>query len=177
MKNLPLTFILIILFCGATFAQNNTYLHLKLIDQNAGLIEKASAVLRDEKGVQKSETIQSTIGLVEFNSLPAGNYTLEILSQGFKRVTRSITIKNGKNVLEITLEIEQISEAVSIDLSPREKRFADAANKFFSEDELKKLPDNPEEIKKELQRRYGDEVVMRINGFTGGQFPDKSQIA
>lgn len=165
------------LFVFSGFAQELSSVKLKIVNQNGESIENPIVIIKDDKGVVVKSSQKSESNIVNILNLTDGNYFLEIVSQGFKSVHKLIKLKKGVNYLEIVLEIEPIIESVSIDLSPREKRFAEATNKIFSEEEIKNLPNEPEEIKKELQRRYGSDVVMKVNGFTGGQFPDKSQIA
>lgn len=170
-------FALIFLLVSSTNAQESGSLRLKLVDQNSGLIEKASAVLKNDKGVEKKQNIGTEAGFILFSSLEKGSYTLEITSQGFKPLIKIINVERGNNFLEVALEIQPINENVTVELSKREKRFGDAISKVFSRKEIEDLPDNPQDIENEFKRRYGDDVVIRVDGFTGGQFPDKSQIA
>lgn len=49
---------------------------------------------------------------------------------------------------------------------------------FFSQKEIDALPETGEEIKEELKRRYGDDVLIRIDGdFEGSQVPSRSEIS
>ena len=52
-------------------------------------------------------------------------------------------------------------------------------NSFTSEltpQEIAELPDDPDELQQVLDQMAGPGATMRVNGFTGGRLPPKSQI-
>lgn len=168
----------VLLSCfSALNAQEETSLQIRMFDQNSALIERAAVRLKTEQGQTVKQSATDKSQLINFSGLAAGDYILDIESPGFKTVSQKISVRSGKNLLEIKLEIEEIKVNVDITQSEREKQLDEAFNENFTENQIEALPDDPEEIRKELQRRYGDDIVIRVDGFEGRRIPPKEQIA
>lgn len=175
-KLVPFSLLFVFCFCLNLKAQE-TSLRLVLIDQNGAAVTNSIVQLQDSKGKLIKEFANQQLQIVNFSHLIPGEYILRINSVGFKSFTKNIFLKEGTNDLNIVLEIEQMVVNVDIKRSKQEIRLDEFISKDFTAEEIEALPDTPEDIKSELQRRYGDDVVIRINGFTGGQMPSKEQIA
>jgi len=66
-------------------------------------------------GQTKRSTVSNEQGEFRFTDLAAGNYTLEVASQGFKQHTETITIRAGVTTLpNIDLEVDVVSSEVTI---------------------------------------------------------------
>lgn len=158
-------------------AQEETSLQIRVTDQNSDLIERLIIELKTEQGQTVKRLTINKPQPVGFSGIMTGDYILEIQSPGFKFVSQKTFVSDGKNLLDIKLEIEEIKADVEVKQSEREKQLDEAFNDDFTEEQIAALPDNPEDIRKELQRRYGDDVVIRVDGFEGGRIPPKEQIA
>ena len=169
------TILIIIVSCHC-FAQSTNTLKAAVLDQNADFVGKARALLTKD-GEIISASVSSAKGVVIFSNLEKGEYKLKIEALGFKVFEKSIVVKEGANSLEVVLEVKEITENVSVELSGREKKFEEVITKIFTPEEINKLPANPKDIEKELKRRFGNNVVIKVDGFSGGKIPDKSQIA
>ena len=106
-----------------------------------------------------------------------GRYQLNISAPGFRNHQQEIFIDRPKRRINIVLEVSEIIETIEVDLSESERRFEEAISKTYTKEEIAELPRDPERIKSELRRRYGNDVVFQVDGFTGGTIPDRSRIA
>lgn len=173
-----LTFFLLLLATFPAYSQNANTLSINLTDQNGGLITVGIVSLIDAQGKKAAEMSLARNEKISLVKISAGNYVLEIQSPGFKSYRKSVEIKNGENSIDVELEVEEINVNVEIEQTEREKRFEEAIGGFLSEREIAALPESGEEIKEELQRRYGDDILIRIDGdFEGSQIPPREQIA
>lgn len=170
-------FLVCFVFFAILNAQDKTTLEVSAIDQNLSVIKQISVQLKTVKGqtLKEIETTRSSTFI--FSDLIDGDYVLEVSSVGFKTSIQEIKILNGKNVITVKLEIEEIKANIEVKKSEVEKRFDEAFDTNLSQEKIKSLPDNPNEIADELRRRYSDDIVIRVDGFTGGQMPSKEHIA
>lgn len=160
------------------FAQEPTSNSLKLvvIDPHGDFIQGAKVILtKEEKAI--ANAVSSLQGEASFKRLEAGSYQLTVKAKGFVPYQKNINLKAGINNLKIALTVANISETVEVELSEREKKFERIIAKVFAQEEIERLPNTPKDIEKELRRRFGAGATIRIDGFEGGKFPDKSQIA
>lgn len=166
-----------ILFSHTLQAQEDFDLRINVFDQTSARISNALFRLSNTKRGIIKEIFIDKAEEVLITELVPGKYLLEIQSAGFKPYKQEIEISKEKRFLNIKLEIEEIKVDVEIKRSEQEKRMDEAFNKTWTQEEIDSLPDNPTEIQTELKRRYGDDVVIKVNGFTGGRIPPKEQIA
>lgn len=166
--------LVVLLFVNVCLAQT-TSLQLRIVDQNDALIPNASIKLKKDHKLVK-DTIYRRPQTVEFSNILVGIYTVEIEATGFKDKSIELEIKAGRNDLTINLEINEIVENVSIDRDSQEKGVDKAFSGFMTKAEIAALSDDPKEIERELKNRYGEDAIIRVNGF-GSKIPTKSQIA
>ncbi len=174
---LQIAFFNCFLFFSILNAQDKTTLEVSAIDQNLSVIKQISVKLKTVKGqiIKETETNKSTTFI--FSDLIDEDYVLEVSSVGFKTSIKKIKIFKGKNLTTVKLEIEEIKANIEVTKNEVEERVDGALNANLSQESINSLPDNPNEIADELKRRYGEDIVIRVNGFTGGQIPSKEQIA
>ena len=125
-------------------------------------------------------------GQYEFNSVPPGNYTLNVIAPGFTVYENdNVIITSGQptrlNVpLAIEVEEEKVQvtdETPTLDVNPANN----AGAIVISGKELEALPDDPDELLTDLQALAGPSAgpnggQLYIDGFTAGQLPPKSSI-
>ncbi len=156
------------------YSQTESVLTAEVTDQNGAQISKVSARLRNADGVVLKQ-INDFAPPLFFRDLAPGEYSLEISSEGFKTQVQKIKV-NRKNIrITFRLGIKEIVEEVKI----KEERatIGGALIDDFTQEEIDNLPDDPREIEKELRRRYGDDIVIRVDGFEGASVPQKDRIA
>lgn len=172
--SLPLIIFLLIL---TSYSQEENSLQIVLTDQESALITQALIELKTSDGklikVINDEQNQNFI----LNLLVTGEYILEIQAIGFKPIVKNIEVKPGKNVLNIKLEVSEIKANVEVTQDALDKRLEEAFSRTLTIDEIEALPNNPNDIEAELKRKYGDDILIRVNGFSGGRLPPKEMIA
>jgi hypothetical protein len=159
-----------------TNAQESS-VEITLLDQNNASISSFSAQLKNEKKQLVKKFVSKNKQIIMLTGISEGVYFIEINAIGFNSLIEKITINKGNNLLNFVLDIAEIKAEVKVDQTEQEKRFDDAVSKNYTEKEINDLPGTPDEIKKEFERKYGDDVVIRVNGFKSSSIPPKEQIA
>lgn len=177
-KFLKLTALLLVGFLSVlvAHAQEKSTLQITLTDRESALIRQAAIKLKDKNGATVRELGGESERSFGFDSIAAGEYVLEIQAEGFAPLTQNIVVKPGANFLNIKLEIAEIKARVEVTREEIEKRFEEAFSRTLTIDEIEALPNDPNEIETELKRKYGDDILIRVNGFTGGRLPPKEMI-
>ena len=164
----------------ASGLQTGTSLRVHIVDQALAQIPEATVRLKDSSGSIIKETKSSNAQPIIFAKLVQGRYVLEVEAEKFKPYTEEINIRNGASEITVKLEIADVKENVEIKrdeldkaIDPREGAFTN----FLSREQIAALPDDPEEMEKALRQIAGEDAVIRVDGFTGGRLPPKSQIA
>jgi hypothetical protein len=125
-------------------------------------------------------------GQYELNGLAAGQYTLNVIAQGFSLYENDNVVITSNQPLRLnvamTIEVEQqkiqVSDTVpTVDVNPANN----AGAIVISGKELEALPDDPDELLTDLQALAGPAAgpnggQLYIDGFTAGQLPPKSSI-
>jgi len=168
-----LSFVLVLPFYG----QEENSLQIILTDQESALITQAVVKLKNSDGKIIKEIGGGRNQKFILTSIKADNYILEVQSLGFKPFVKDIKINDGVNIIDVKLEILEIKANVEVTREVLEKSFEEAFNKVLTIDEIEALPGNPNDIEAELKRRYGDDILIRVNGFSGGRLPPKEMIA
>jgi len=125
-------------------------------------------------------------GLYELNGLAAGQYTLNVIAEGFSLYENdNVVIAAGQQLrlnVPMAIEVEQMKIQVSdtaptVDVNPSNN----AGAITLSGKELEALPDDPDELLTDLQALAGPSAgpnggQLYIDGFTAGQLPPKESI-
>jgi Carboxypeptidase regulatory-like domain len=156
----------------------------QVTDPSGAVISKADVALTPATGTPVS-TQTDAQGMYEFKGLAPGEYTLDVVAQGFTLYENTKVEITGQPLrLNVSLEIEvqtqkvQVSDtAPTVDVNPASN--AGAIN--ISGKELEALPDDPDELLTDLQALAGPSAgpnggQMYIDGFTAGQLPPKASI-
>jgi hypothetical protein len=157
------------------FTQDLETFSIKVVDQNSDLVTVGIVSLTDSN---RKKIAENKLEKKPNFNLKVGTYTLEIQAVGFKPYKKNIEIKIGQNNLEIKLELEEIKVNVEIDQSEREKRLEEAIGGYLTKKEIESLPESGDDIKEELKKRYGDDILIQIDGdFEGSQVPSRAEIS
>src|SRR5271166_2026843 len=162
-------------------------LHGQVSDPSGAAIPNASVVLTPAAaGSAPIKTQANGQGQYEFKALPPGQYTLNVIAQGFSVYENdNVVISAGPaQLLNVAMAIEveqqkiQVSDtAPTVDVNPANN----AGAITLTGKELEALPDDPDELLTDLQALAGTSAgpnggQLYIDGFTAGQLPPKESI-
>ncbi|MCB1025906.1 MAG: hypothetical protein KDB79_16035 [Acidobacteria bacterium] len=164
------------LFILSVDGQTTTKFEILAQDQNGDRIIRYSAFLF-QRGDFFAKRLVANGASAEFGNLESGLYKLQVVAEGFKPLEKQIVIGSVPLRLIVTLEVNDVKESVSVELTARGQRFENSISKVYSADDISNLPNDPGEIGKQFARKYGNNVRFQVDGFFGGQIPDKSRIA
>lgn len=163
---------------GITNAQN-VKLHLRFVDQNGDSVKQVRVRFQTESGswnvVNSGNSSSVTIENLNYEKI-----SLEVHAVGFKTVSRTLTVAKIDINVVVKLELIGIEEEVEIETDTQDSAVdprSGAFTNFLTRQQLDALPDDPVEIRRELERQFGQDVFITVDGFTGGRIPPKSQIA
>jgi iron complex outermembrane recepter protein len=122
MKYILSVFLFSIFLFSANAQVLKNSLHGKILDSNKNALPGTSIIIMDTKyGVNANET-----GEYRFDQLPAGKLKVQASFVGFKTTIMDIDIQPGENILNLTLETEEISlESVTVTSQKREQQILD----------------------------------------------------
>jgi len=174
-----------LLVSSPAFAQTSGRLEVTVVDQTGGVLPAAQVtVTREEAAAERtfSAPVPATDrGIATFEGLAEGRYVIEARFPGFETVTvRNVRVRAGEETRRrLTLPLERLDESVAVardsqssGLDPR----GDAFSTILTRDQIDALPDDPEELAAVLQAMAPPGATIRVDGFTGGRLPPKSQI-
>lgn len=118
-----LSVFLLLLFTFSSVAQvQKNSLHGKILDENQNALPGASVIIVGTKyGVNANES-----GEYLFDNIQAGNVIVQASFVGFKTTTTDYDVKPGENVLDLTLEANDIKlEGVTVTSQKREQQVLD----------------------------------------------------
>lgn len=169
-------FTLVFILLGMSISlQAQTYvLNIVVTDKNGEVIREPSIILKLEK--QTINNQERKEGLITYNLSKTGKYTLDVGAEGFENLTKEIEIKSSITTEQITLEIKKVEVSLEVKEDNQQKSIDEMLGGFYTPEQIASLPNSPEEIRNELKRRYGDDVIILVDGFSN-QIPDKSRIA
>ncbi len=170
---------------GFVRAQTRTgRLIVTVVDQTGLIIPKADVTVTRQDAPESAPAIAplqtGENGIAVVGNLPDGRYTIQVAFEGFEttRLT-DVRVRGGDVRRRITLQIGKIDEAMTVTRDPQSAGL-DAAGSAFStvltREQIEALPDDPEELEAALKAMAPPGATIRVDGFTGGRLPPKSQI-
>jgi hypothetical protein len=145
-----------------------------VLDQTGAALIIASVTVVDSSGVEKTVKVDDH-GVATFAGLVPGEYTLKAEAESFQSYEGKVTIKKGVSQITLSLPLAGLNEQVVVRNSAEDAR----GNSFtteLSQQQIAELPEDPDELEQVLEQMAGPGATMRVNGFTGGRLPPKSQI-
>ena len=119
-------------------------------------------------------------GEAEFSGLLPGRYTVQAAFDGFEpRRLDDLRLRSGSTRREVRLPIAKVAEDVTVGQDPRERALDPRGNAFgnvLTREQIEALPDDPDEMEAALKQMAGPGSTIRVDGFSGGKLPPKSQI-
>lgn len=187
MKTLKSLFLigLISLFISSTvFAQQTGSISGQVTDSLGGGLAGATVTIVDAAGNQKQVRTDKT-GTYNVTGLAPGKYTVKAIADKFSLYenTEVVVAAGKKEEIIVTLTPAGIQENVEINTA-NQVSTDPADNKdatVLTEEQIKDLPDDPDELQEYLQALAGpgagpDGAQFNIDGFSGGRLPPKEAI-
>jgi hypothetical protein len=183
----PLLAVLLVLAGGVPAAAQESPRRARLLvtvlDQTGAVLPNAPVTIarQDLPSAPARKTVATTAsGVAVFDDLEPARYEIQASFPGFQTVLmRDLRLRPGDSRRTLTLPLEKLDEAVTI---TRDKQSValDARGSAFStiltREQIESLPDDPDEMEQALKAMAPPGSTIRVDGFTGGKLPPKSQI-
>lgn len=166
------------------FAQTTT-LRGVVRDESGGVVPGAAVTIAGP-AVSSKRTKSTSEGTYTFSGLPLGDYTVQASAPGLALLEPAkVSLRGGIQTLDLELKVAALSEQVTVEENSRTtvstEASANASAVIIEGKDLDSLSDNPNDLAADLQALAGPAAgpsggAIFIDGFSGGQLPDKSSI-
>ena len=153
-------------------------LTVTVVDANNAALPSATVLLISSGNSSKTSKTNQR-GEANFAKLAPGKYRLQVEIGYFEPYAQAVELKPGAQQINIRLEVAKIKDDVIVRQERRERQTDSRSDTFttvLTQEQIANLPDDPEEMKAELERMAGPGAVFLVDGFGGGRIPPKSQI-
>jgi len=153
-------------------------------DQTGAVLPSATVTVTGQEALTRATTVSpisaSSAGIAKFEALTAGRYTLLVEFPGFESATvRDVRVRAGENRRAVTLRLKKVEEEVTVGRDPKTSGLDPRGNAFstvLTREMIEALPDDPDEMEAVLRAMAPPGAQFRVDGFSGGRMPPKSQI-
>lgn len=154
-------------------------LKVKVVDTNGDILTAARVQLKSARGFERTlETNDRGESL--FSKLSSGEYQLHVEADGFSPFDMNQIVLTGTlKIIGVRLEVAALEESVAVAQDKQEEMTDPQGTAFttvLTEQQIAQLPDDPEEFAATIREMAGPGAIIRVNGFSGGRLPPKSQI-
>ena len=153
-------------------------------DQTGAILPTARVTVTGQDEATRAAVVPVAIasaeGVATIDGLVPGRYTIQAEFPGFDTVqVRDYRVRAGENRRAVVLPIRKMAEDVTVgrdkqsaSLDPRGSAFSTV----LTREQIEMLPDDPDEMEAVLKAMSPPGATLRVDGFTGGRLPPKSQI-
>lgn len=153
-------------------------------DQTGAVLPTASVTVTGQEDTTRrllvAPGVTSAAGIARFETLAVGRYTLLVEFPGFEAATvRDVRVRQGETRRTVTLRLQKVQEQVTVARDAQTSGLDPRGNAFstvLTREMIEALPDDPEEMEAVLKAMAPGGAQFRVDGFTGGRMPPKSQI-
>ena len=168
---------------GAQTSPTGTLI-VTVTDQTGAVLPSASVTIAGQEAATRANALApaeaSASGIARFESLAIGRYTLQVEFPGFEPATvRDVRVREGENRRAVTLRLKKVEEEVTVGRDGKTSGLDPRGNAFstvLTREMIEALPDDPEEMEAVLKAMAPPGAQFRVDGFSGGRMPPKSQI-
>jgi carboxypeptidase family protein/TonB-dependent receptor-like protein len=153
-----------------------------VLDQSGAAILGATVSVIPANAAPGTEAKVATAndqGEAVIERLTPGKYLVQIESVGFetKQLT-DVNVRRGRQEKrQVELPIAGYVEEVEVTRDKTDQNLTDNFSSALTPEQIDALPDDEDEMAEQLEQMAGPGAVLRVNGFSGGRLPPKSQIA
>ncbi|MBI3484520.1 MAG: TonB-dependent receptor [Acidobacteria bacterium] len=154
-------------------------LRVVVADPSEARVPRAQVKLEIKQSAPRL-AITDQAGEVRFVDLPLARARITVEATGFVPRTVNLRLGHGENSVEFHLRIQALREVVEVRTGERDDATSNPALGFstvLTPEQINNLPDDPDEMKAQLQRMAGPDAVILVDGFSANRLPPKSQIA
>jgi hypothetical protein len=150
-----------------------------VLDQTGAAIVGATVTVAQPPPATPQTVTANDRGEALFENLVPGKYVLHVESTGFETIdVPDLNVRRGRQEKrEVRLEIGKYVEEVEVTRDKTDEVLNDNFSTALTQEQIDALPDDEEEMAEQLANMAGPGAVLRVNGFSGGRLPPKSQIA
>lgn len=153
-------------------------------DQTGAVLPAATVTVTGQEPATQLSTVApaaaTSTGIARFEGLPVGRYSLLVEFPGFESTTvRDVRVRAGDNRRSVTLRLKKVEEEVTVGRDGKSSGLDPRGNAFstvLTREMIEALPDDPDEMEAVLKAMAPPGAQFRVDGFTGGRMPAKSQI-
>jgi hypothetical protein len=118
-------------------------------------------------------------GVASVGNLEDGRYAIQVEFPGFATsVLQDVRVRGGDTRRRIVLQLPKLDQSVTVSRD-RQSASLDPGSAFSSvltREQIDALPDDPDEMETVLKAMAPPGSTIRVDGFSGGRLPPKSQI-
>jgi len=159
-------------------------LTITVVDQTGAVLPTATVTVLGQDAATKIVTVPpgtaSDAGILSFEGVAQGRYTLQVDFPGFETATvRDVRVRAGDTRRTVTLQLKRFDQEVTVGRDGRTSGLDPRGNAFstvLTREMIEALPDDPDEMEAVLKAMSPGSAQIRIDGFSGGRMPPKSQI-
>jgi hypothetical protein len=149
---------------------------VRVLDPSGAAVPKAAVTLECAPA-RAQKAVTGAGGEVAFRVTEAPSCAIRVEARGFEPLVETAVAPDATGLLAVRLALARREEKVTVGEDTRESLARERSfSQVLTPEEIASLPDDPEEMENELRRRAGPGAVLRVNGFSGGRLPPKSQI-
>jgi len=166
---------------AAQSADRHGRLVVTVVDQTQAVLPDATvSVTVQREGAVPATVNTSKVGVAVFENLEQGRYTIQAEFPGFEPATiRDVRVRPGDNRRTVTLQLPRRDEEVTVARDKQSSAMDPKGSAFstiLTREQIEALPDDPDEMEAVLKAMSPPGSTIRVDGFTGGRLPPKSQI-
>jgi hypothetical protein len=155
-----------------------------VVDQTGAVLPAAVVTAVGQEaatsGASVAPTPASDSGVATLENLVPGRYVLQVDFPGFESATiRDVRVRPGDNRRSVTLRLKKVAEEITVGRDGQTAGLDQRGSAFstvLTREMIEALPDDPDEMEAVLKAMAPPGAQFRVDGFSGGRMPPKSQI-
>jgi hypothetical protein len=157
---------------------------VSVADQTSAMIPNAKVTVTSQEAGAAATAIppvhSDEAGVAIVPNLADGRYTIQVEFPGFATsILQDVRVRGGDVRRRVTLQISKFDQQVTVARDAQSASLDPGGAAFstvLTREQIEALPDDPDEMEAVLKAMSPPGATIRVDGFTGGKLPPKSQI-